>query len=266
MLVNVTDKSDNTLVNENDIKYRREHSYIYGLSLEYYVGTSFEVDTVEVSKKYMLTFNDKEASEFVLYSVKAELVGDETYYIMRFVKSIFADIHNNTIPNEKSLFSISFKNYVKYANNQFDFLFLELRKKSLCLVNDDTDEPTQKHINELLFSSPKEDTSIVVARELNDYQLKFKNYYTITDKQEIITTKNGKDLPIFLPFLTKEDILGLDNYLLPCYELTTDLTKLKIGDILKLPNENIVIIEKDELAFFGTVTTYLVGARASKQE
>jgi hypothetical protein len=144
-------------------------------------------------------------------------------------------------------------------------MYLELRKKSLCLINDSQDNPTQKHINELIFSTTKDDNSIIVLRKIRDYQLRFRNYYTIARDTKIYETKNGKDTHIFLPFETKESILGLDNYLIPLYEMKTDVTNLNIGDSVLVDDEKIVIIEKEEIAFFGTVSTYLVGAIASKR-
>ena len=265
MILNVTNNSEEQLVSENDIKYRREHSFVYGVSLEYFVGTSFELSTITVGEKYVLTFNNKEPSEFKLYSVKTELVGEDNFYMMRFIKPIFCDILDNVVPNQKELFSIKFDKYIQSKNNQLSYMLLELRKKSLCLVNDDKSEPQQKHINELLAKPQTiKDGSIYIARELSDYELRFNNFYTITSSQTIVQTTKGKNTHIYLPFATKEDIDGLNNYLIPSYELNTDLTNLQTGDLLELPSgKKIAIIEKDELAFFGTVTTYLVGAIAS---
>ena len=264
MVLNVANKSGKALIYEMDIKYKREHSYIYGVPLEYQLGTSFEVPELEVKKDYILTFNNQAPSEFRLHSVKKETVAEHDFFIMRFVKKVISDILINSMPNNTEIFSVKLDKYIMNKNNQLNYILFELRKKSLCLINNDELKPTQKHINELLASpQTTKDSSIVIARALEDYQLRFQNYYTITDTREIVTTENGKNLHNFLPFERKESIFGLDNYLIPSHELTTNLTTLKIGDTLELEDEKIVIIEKDELVFFGTVTTYMVGAKAS---
>ena len=86
-------KLDKTIVVDTDnILYRLEKSFIYGVSLEIWIGTANEFN-LAVEDEYKLYFNDKESATFTLTERDTDIVGKQHLKIYKFTNKT---LHNNT--------------------------------------------------------------------------------------------------------------------------------------------------------------------------
>ena len=148
---------DKILLQPQDISFQHIHSFVYGVSLEIFIGLDEDFPLLEVSKEYTLAFYDLPTSKFLLYEKTQAQIEDKTLTIYRFVKKIYKKILDNKLPNNTKILGVNFKKYVREKDNQLKFFIFELRKKSLVLINNEKLEPKQEHIVKLLTQPPKKE-------------------------------------------------------------------------------------------------------------
>lgn len=266
MITSVVNKEeDSTLIKDEDIIYWSEHRYIYGTPQTLEVGVETDY-FLELNKDYDLYFNDQPKGSYKLHRIYAKELEEIPFIVYVFMIKDSSDILNNLIPNERSIYSIPLKTYIKERNNQLEFLTFELRKKGLLLTTDfDTKLSKQFHIQERLQSEPVDiNLTDFFIQKLEDLTIaKRHNYYTIIDGLQYPKTKTGKGISKYIPFLTNEEIAGLNNYLIATYEIKTDISPLVVGDCLKVDDKKLVVMESDFLGYNGSfVTTYILGELA----
>lgn len=258
MVSNIVSIDNKIIVDTDNILYRLEKSFIYGVSLEIWLGTSTEFGLV-IGEEYQLYFNDKDSAFFTLTEKATETIDIQPLKIYKFVKKLNHQLKNNTLPNNASAFSVSLKEYITEKENQLKFIMFKLRCKSLCLVNDKgTLEPIQKHIMELLMTQPIEDKNNYDVKVLEGKTVRKLNYYTILEDGSYPRTKYGLGTPKYIPFASKEEIKGLDNYIMPKFELNTDMSILETGNTVIVNDTKCVVMEKEEFNYGNTFATTLI--------
>jgi len=204
------------------------------------------------------------SGKYVLHKIYSKELEEMPFFVYVFMIKQNSDIANNRIPNERSVFSISLKDYIRERNNQLSFIIHNLRKKGLLLaIDNDTKETKQFHIQEKLQSKPKEInlTDFFITKLEDETVAKRFNYYTIIEGMKYPRTSKGKGIPYYIPFLTQEEINGLNTYLVAKYEMKTDIAPLETGDCILMEKERFVIMEKEFFGFNGKfVTNYVLGA------
>jgi hypothetical protein len=259
MIIAIFDMNNNPIASQTDVKVLIKRQYIYGLPLEFHVGVRNPSISFDLRKNYKIITEKWGDIKMLMYSSYKEIIGNDIIQFYRFIHPVFESLLDNTLPNEMSLFSISFKEYIKELDNQFDYFVFGLRKKGLFMSLNNKGLPEQKHTFKALFGEVKEIKDEVYAIDLiSDFSLKAQNYYTILDTGEVVRTHNGKNIPQYLPFATKEDINGLDTYIIPKYELKAPVSNLNIGDIVKIYNDRCIIMEKEVFRYKTNEQTLLV--------
>jgi hypothetical protein len=249
----------NPIIKEEDIYYTLIREYSYGIGFEVNIGIPYQNTKLEQDKEYFIYFVDSNSQiKLYLHSIYYETIGKDKLVIYKFVNRIFSKMLKNKLPNNFTYLEVDFKTYVKERNNQLAYFAFGLRKKGLMLVNKNG-KTSSIHIQKKLHEKPK-DIEAFIVKPLLGFELKAPNYYT---KQggKIIRTKNGKSDPIYLPFATKEDINGLDNYLIPAYELMGVISMYELGDVVKINDKPYIIIEKEAFFYLGERQVYIVCAK-----
>ena len=258
----VSKEEDNTLIKDENIIYWSEHRCCYGTPQTLEIGV--EVDyLLELDGDYDLYFNDQPKGSYRLHRTYAKELEEVPFIVYVFMTKESSDILNNLTPNERSIYSISLESYIKENNNQLSFLTFELRKKGLILTTDfETKASKQFHIQERLQSEPIDInlTDFFIQKTEDKITAKRFNYYTIIDGSQYPRTTTGKGISKYIPFLTNEEITGLNNYLVATHEIKTDISHLVVGDCLVIDGKKLVAMESDFLGYNGTfVTTYILG-------
>ena len=263
MVTSVVDpRESNTLIKDENIIYWLEKRFIYGTSQILEVGT--ETDFFLTPKEeYELFFNDMPSGKYTLHKTYSKELEKVPFTVYVFMSKENSDILNNLVPNEREIFSIPLKNYIRERNNQLSYIIQNIRKKGLLLtVNNDTKKTEQYHVQENINNEPVELnlTDFYITEYEDDIVAKRYNYYTIIANNKYPRTTKGKGIPKYIPFATQEEINGLNTYLVAKYELKTDISALTTGDNIVLENENAVIMEMEFFGFNGVFTTnYIAG-------
>jgi len=258
LIIGISDKQNKkTIIVENEIIYRLEKQFCYGVSLEFRIGVRKDKEELELNKEYTLLADGSRGGQYYLYAKLSERIGKENISVYCFVKSVYEKLLNNEIPNDYKYLGVDFKTFIKSNNNQLKYFSMGLKKKGTIVVNNEDGEPTNVHVNKALSAkvAPIEPTDI---REIQGYELSRKNYYTTHADGSMDKTKNGKSKALFLPKATKEEIRGLDTYLLAKYELWGYRVSANIGDKIKIKEDDCVIMEKETFIYSRTFTTFLV--------
>jgi len=259
MIIGIFDLNNNQIARQTDIKVLIKRQYIYGLPLELHIGIKNPSISFDLRKKYKVVTEKWGDIKMLMYSTYKDVVGMDIIQFYKFIHPEFESLLDNTFPNEMSLFSVSFKEYIKELDNQFDYFVFGLRKKGLFMSLNNKGLPEQKHTFKALYETPKEiKDEVYSVGFIHDFQLKAQNYYTILDTGEVIRTFNGKSIPQYLPFATKEDINGLDTYIIPKYELKAPVSDFEIGDIVNIYDDRCVIMEKEVFRYKTNEQTLLV--------
>ncbi len=249
----------NKIISNDDVYYSLIREYSYGVGLEVRVGIPYQNTKLKQDEEYFIYFADNSSQiKLYLHSITHEQIGRDKLVVYTFVDRVFSKMLKNKLPNSFSYLDVDFKTYVKERNNQLKFFAFNLRKKGLMLIN--KNGKTQSiHIQKKLHEKPKESEAFVV-KPLDGYDLKAPNYYTKINGK-VVRTQNGKSDPVYLPFATKEDINGLDNYLIPAYELLGTISMYELGDVVKINDKPYIIIEKESFMYMDKRQVYLVAAK-----
>lgn len=251
--------ADNTpILKIEDIAYRREHSYCYGISYFAEIGVESSHLNIKIGDSFKINYDLKPSSILILQKVYKKNIGLDIIEIYVFMDKLNFDISNNLLLNTRKLFSFDLSEYITERDNQLLHIIFNLRKRSLILVNENH-KPKHKHIQELLHIPTKEiELSYFKTKELEG-DLKRLNYYTILPDGSTPRTKKGESVPKYIPFATREHIRGLDNYLTPKWELITSSTDyFDIGKTVKLGDSLYVVMEEDIFSYKEQVTTTIV--------
>lgn len=248
MITGIATLSKEDIIPNEAIKYRREHEYCYGVPYLAEIGIRTSV-SLKSGDEVLLYDSKHDPIEVKLLKVHTEAIEQTPVEIYTFVDKLFFDLLNSSLPETREVFSVSLNDFIIGSEGQLDYLILGLRKKSLFFALE-SKKAKQLHVKEVSSGE-------AIQLSLNDYRVQKledqnhkPNYFTLLDDGSVAQTSNGKGAHIFIPFLTKEEISGLDVFLVPEIMLKTSFeTSLKIGDVVDIEKEIYVVMEVEKFGY-----------------
>ncbi len=260
----VASKDDKILIDNYQIITRWEHQYIYEIVQTIEIGTAIDFDLKD-GEEYILYFNNEPSGKYKLYRKFAETMKDTIIHKYTFVNPVNYDILNNRIPNNRTVNAVSMKSFIKQTSTQLEYIKQGLRKKGLCLLLDPkTKKAKQKHIMEAINQEPTDKLDIGSSEVKELSSPKRKGYYTTSNEKGVVVSKKTQGFAKHEPYLSKSEIKGLSTYIVPKYEVKTNLTRLIIGDVLIVNKKKAIVMEKEVFNFKKLSTTTLILGVPSK--
>ena len=252
-------KDDKKVINNYDIKYQMFKEYAYGVAYEVRIGVYGLYEGFKLKEKYKLYDSEnKDLIELGLFSIEQETIGVKDLTIYTFMADEYIKILNNLMPLDLDYNGVKFEDYVEYSNSQMKYYIFNVRKKGMIQTYDKDKIVSTEHIQTVLGNPLLKINEYFDYREIDNYQNKALNYYTVLEDGSVEKTQNGKTLHKYLPFAKADEIQGLDTYLIPKYEVRTNDTIMKLGDRIEVGDDNCVVIEKEKLIYNGNIKSFLV--------
>lgn len=250
-LLAIKDK-DKVIAGKREIQLSHIRQYVYGIpfSLSIYSTQNLELS---MNKKYKIFFEGLDIDLHLLNKNHEKVSGVE-YNVFTFAHKDFVDISLVKKKTESNIQDLIL-DLVEERGKQLKRLSFSLRKKALFwTLNDKLNHSLTTFQNATSKEAKKPNLKLVSINAVNKRR---ENFYCLEDGEKYKRTIKGVGDPIFLPFAKEKDISNLDNFLIPTHKAITELTNLKIGDIIKIEEKKRVVLEI-EIFFADNIKSYII--------
>ncbi len=238
-----------TIVGKRDIQLLHITQYIYGISFSLSIY-SLQNLNIAMNKKYIAKFEEVEV-ELYLLNKTHEKVGDMEYNVFTLTQKNFTMQKKNN----SNFHSLVLDELVNERAKQLKRISFALRKKGMMWSLNDKLVTTHTTFQNAVSKKAKK-VNLKLVR-INTIKKRRENYYCLEDGTEYSRTTKGAGDPIFLPFAKKKDIQSLDSFVTPTHKAITELTTLKIGDMVKIEEEKKVVMEV-EIMISSNIKSYII--------
>ena len=244
MIVSIQDR-ENVILSDNDIFSQTLKSSCYGIPLE--IIFISQNNTLEYDKEYSFVLPSLEVIKLMLHDKSSVDIDDSLYTKYSFMDKDLCKIVLNEFPLTSKYNNVKFDTCLENYN-QLSFLTFELRKKSLIFFYDSNYKQSLSNIVTATNQPTIEDEMFINNHvELIEYKKKVtkKNFTTILENGNAISTKKGIGTHIYIPYLQEDEISSLDIFLIPKYKILSEMSLLNVGDMIKIKGEKTVVISKE---------------------
>jgi hypothetical protein len=253
LLVNSIFNKDVTeiILSEKDIIFQHNKSYVYGVAINIQVGTRKQVQ-IKKDDVVSILLENGNIIKLVLHNKDYENIDGDVFSRYTFLEEKFSMMINNKVDTTENFLSISFEDYLENANNQLEYFIFNLRKKNLLLSINEDGITTKSHLKTLMLKDEKKIENLIYSDI--EYNNIMKNFYTILDNGDVVSTKKGIGVSRFLPFSNSDDITSLDSFLVPKFELKGISSNLSLGDKIVILDEKTIVMETEIFFYKGQQT------------
>ena len=237
------------LIHNQNIVFQQNSMNTYDIPFKLAVTINNNVNTLEKGKVYKIAFMGiEEPIILTLYEINRKIVNNLIKNEYVFIHNDFYKLIFNKVMPQNQILSIKFNQCLINGSNQFEYFLNKIRQKSLFLALNKNLQVITKFVNSVNVSEDSTITSNRVSvKRLMSFEFYKKNYYTIDTNNKIHKTKRGVGTHIYLPFVNKNDIVGLDIYLIPMLQIETTESNFLIGNTVLLDKERYVISHIEQI-------------------
>jgi len=258
MIINI--KTPKTEITYQQILMSQIKTSLYSDPLTFIVNIPFGLNPLTIGDEVTISLNTKQkVKAYYMYS-KHQTVNNQKSTTLLFTNVEHMKIRHNLYPKNVSIFGVKMKNILKYANVQ-ELLDFEMRKKGVVFAHKDYELKTIP-IDDCFLGKGAVIQNISGFQAIEDVPTRH-NYSSIAPNGEAYTTTRGFDYPIYIPFLTKQEIKALDKFITPKLIITSSSLNLDIdvGILVDYYGEKFTVISK---IISSVANEYIVSLRLGK--